>query len=93
MLLSGATSIKPIIKAGVAKRWERGSDEYDIYDGLPGAIGTGASGTARANMPATACMKSTSTRWKRSGRCCAPGGGNIAATRRKGIALNRLRRA
>src|SRR3954464_3294425 len=53
----------------------------------PGATGTRRSATAAASMPATrtatASARCTSTQWRGSGHCSAPGCGPIAASRRR----------
>src|SRR3954453_17921370 len=53
----------------------------------PGVTGTRPSATGAASMratrTATASARCTSTRWRASGRCCAPGFGRTAASRRK----------
>ena len=81
-------TIHPIIEKTVAKGSNVYTDEYSIYARLPGpATATSPSAMAGASMRAmrmaTASAKSTSIPSRASGRCCAPGYGLIAASRRR----------
>src|SRR4051794_14393023 len=80
------TTIKPLLLAGVALGSLINTDEYAIY----GRCRSGVSATrpltmVGASMPETKMdsAKSTSTPWKVFGRCCAPGCGRTAASRRR----------
>jgi len=79
-------TIKPIIEAMVVKGTMIYTDEYSIYARLP-VWGYQHNATAAANMRVTrtamVSTRSTSIRWKDFGRCCAPGYGLIAVSRRR----------
>ena len=79
-------TIKPIITTVVVKGTMIYTDEYSIYARLS-VWGYQHNATAEANMRATrtamVSTKSTSIPWKDFGRCCAPGYGLIAVSRKK----------
>src|SRR3954447_3139664 len=81
-------TIRPVIEAAVVNGALVYTDEYDIYARLDEwGYGHKTLCHARASTPATrtatASARSTSTRWKGSGRCCAPGCGRTGASRRR----------
>ena len=82
------TTIQPIIEATVAKGALIHTDEYGIYARLPAwGYRTKRSATGAANTPATrtgmASARCTSTPWRGSGPCCAPGCARTGASRRR----------
>src|SRR4051812_44582585 len=80
-------TIQPVITATVTPDSLIHTDEYDIYARLPAWGYRRRSAMAAASMPATrtatASARYTSTPWRVSGHCSAPGCVRIAASRKR----------
>ena len=75
-------TIRPVIAAAVAPGTLIHTDQYSIYARLPAWGSAMDVASMSATRTGTASARSTSTPWKASGRCCAPGCARTVASRK-----------